>query len=114
MSHDPHITNSLYALLIMAMFDGLDQLGQEKLDKLADYMASLQNPDGSFSGDMGGEVDTRFSYCAVSALSLLNKLDKIDRNIAQHIIKTLSNNTSITAQILKCKQIQTRKTTRTI
>ena len=57
--HDPHITNSLYALLILAMFDGLEDLGQENLDKLADYMASLQNPDGSFSGDYGGEVDTR-------------------------------------------------------
>eukprot|EP00356_Strombidium_inclinatum_P017075 CAMPEP_0170485150 /NCGR_PEP_ID=MMETSP0208-20121228/4477_1 /TAXON_ID=197538 /ORGANISM="Strombidium inclinatum, Strain S3" /LENGTH=98 /DNA_ID=CAMNT_0010758709 /DNA_START=294 /DNA_END=590 /DNA_ORIENTATION=+ len=42
-------------------------------------MASLQNrEDGSFFGDHGGEVDARFSYCAISALKLLNKLDKID------------------------------------
>lgn len=78
-SHDPHITNSLYALLILAMFDGIDDLGQERLDKLAEYMASLQNEDGSFSGDYGGEIDARFSYCAVSALSLLKGLDKIDK-----------------------------------
>ena len=26
-NHDPHITNSLYALLILAMFDGIDELG---------------------------------------------------------------------------------------
>jgi geranylgeranyl transferase type-2 subunit beta len=73
--HDPHITTSLYALLIMAMFDAVDQINT---DKLADYMASLQNPDGSYSGDYAGEIDTRFTYCGVSALSLLNKLDKID------------------------------------
>ena len=68
-NHDPHITTSLYALLIMAMFDSVDQINT---DKLATYMASLQNADGSFNGDYAGEVDTRFSYCAISALKLLD------------------------------------------
>jgi geranylgeranyl transferase type-2 subunit beta len=45
---------------------------------LGDYFVSLQNSDGSFNGDYAGEIDTRFSYCAISALSLLNKLDKIN------------------------------------
>lgn len=31
----------------------------------------LQNPDGSFNGDKWGEVDSRFSFCAIAALSLL-------------------------------------------
>jgi geranylgeranyl transferase type-2 subunit beta len=31
----------------------------------------LQLPDGSFAGDSWGEVDTRFSYCALLTLSLL-------------------------------------------
>ncbi|CAM9639652.1 unnamed protein product [Choristocarpus tenellus] len=35
---------------------------------------SLQQGDGSFYGDMWGEVDTRFSYCALSALAILGKL----------------------------------------
>ena len=35
-------------------------------------ISKLQNKeDGSFAGDEWGEVDTRFSYCAFSALSLL-------------------------------------------
>lgn len=43
-------------------------------------IVSLQDADtGSFAGDEWGEVDTRFSYCAVSALSLLGRLDAIDR-----------------------------------
>ena len=66
LGHDPHITTSLYALLILAMFDAVEEIN---LEKLAEYMASLQNKDGSFSGDYAGEVDTRFSYCAISALS---------------------------------------------
>lgn len=74
--HDPHITTSLYSLLILAMFDQVDAADT---DKLADYMASLQDKnDGSFHGDHCGEIDTRFSYCAISALKLLNKLDKIN------------------------------------
>jgi geranylgeranyl transferase type-2 subunit beta len=39
----------------------------------------LQKEDGSFMGDKWGEVDTRFSYCGVSCLDLLNSLDKINK-----------------------------------
>ena len=40
-------------------------------------VANLQQPDGSFCGDQWGEVDTRFSYCALNCLSLLGRLDLI-------------------------------------
>ena len=69
MGHDPHITNTLYGILILAMFDSVDEINKEKL---VEFVVGLQNEDGSFSGDYAGEVDARFSYCAVSALSLLN------------------------------------------
>lgn len=46
----------------------------------------MQKEDGSFMGDDNGEIDTRFSYCAVSALSLLNKLDSIDRVGARNFV----------------------------
>lgn len=35
-------------------------------------ISSLQTPSGVFAGDHYGETDTRFSYCAINALSLLN------------------------------------------
>jgi geranylgeranyl transferase type-2 subunit beta len=57
------------------MFDSVDEIDTEKL---CDYMSGLQNPDGSFRGDSESEVDARFSYCAISALSLLNNLSKIN------------------------------------
>lgn len=43
-------------------------------------MSGLQQPDGSFFGDEWGEVDTRFSYCALSSMAIIGQLDsgKID------------------------------------
>ncbi len=37
-------------------------------------LISLQTPLGVFAGDRFGETDTRFTYCAVNALSLLGQL----------------------------------------
>jgi geranylgeranyl transferase type-2 subunit beta len=50
------------------MYDALDVIN---VDHLVQYVRSLQQPDGSFCGDKWGEVDTRFSFCAVACLSLL-------------------------------------------
>jgi hypothetical protein len=38
--------------------------------------------DGSFAGDQWGEVDTRFSFSALSALAILKRLDQVDVNKA--------------------------------
>lgn len=48
--------------------------------KVAGYVSGLQQEDGSFFGDEWGEVDTRFSYCALSSMAILGQLDsgKID------------------------------------
>ena len=70
------------------MFDAVDQIDT---DKLASYMASLQQEDGSFAGDHNGEIDSRFSYCGVAALSLLNKLDSIDRVAARNFLLRCKN-----------------------
>jgi geranylgeranyl transferase type-2 subunit beta len=45
----------------------------------ATVILGLQQPSGIFAGDAFGETDTRFLYCAVSALSLLGALDRLDR-----------------------------------
>ena len=54
---------------------------EEQREKIASFVSSLQQPDGSFSGDSWGEIDTRFSYCAVLALTLLGKLEKINKQV---------------------------------
>jgi len=70
------------------MFDATNEID---LDLLANYFKNLQNEDGSFMGDQSGEVDTRFSYCAVSALALMNKLDLINRVKARNFILLCKN-----------------------
>ena len=41
LGHDAHITTSLYALLILAMFDAMDEFSEEKRAKLAEFMANM-------------------------------------------------------------------------
>jgi len=53
---------------ILVMYDALEEIDAERVAK---YIASLQKEDGSFTGDKWGEVDTRFSFCAVACLSLM-------------------------------------------
>jgi geranylgeranyl transferase type-2 subunit beta len=80
--HDPHILYTLSALQILALADQL-----HRVDKglVATYIAGLQQPDGSFFGDQWGEVDTRFSYCALSAMSIMGRLDSGEIDVAKAV-----------------------------
>lgn len=50
-------------------------------------LLGLQLPSGAIQGDKWGETDTRFLYCAVSALAHLGELDKLNRELTvQHIL----------------------------
>ena len=74
--HDPHLLYTLSALQILATLDALDSVDKTKV---ANYIQSLWVPEtGAFMGDEWGEVDSRFSYCALSALSIIGALDRID------------------------------------
>ena len=89
LGHDAHILYTLSALQILVMADyDLKQLPTEDIVK---FIVSLQQEDGSFVGDQWGEVDTRFSYCAISALSLLSSLDEINLPKAVEYIASSQN-----------------------
>lgn len=45
---------------------------------VTEVILSLQQPSGVFAGDMYGEIDNRFLYTAVNALSLLGRLHELD------------------------------------
>ena len=62
---------TLSALQILALYGSLHLVDKEKV---VSFVAGLQKPDGSFAGDQWGEIDTRFSYCALSILSILGSL----------------------------------------
>lgn len=71
----PHIFGTLFirtssTFLFYLYYFQIQSNVQIDRDQIASYVASLQRPDGSFTGDKWGEVDTRFSYCAVSLLSV--------------------------------------------
>lgn len=51
----------------------------------------LQQSDGSFFGDETGEVDTRFSYCALACLKIINRMDAVDLAGAVDFIKRCKN-----------------------
>ena len=98
-NHDPHLTTTHYAVLVLALYGALDQIDKNALVK---YIAHLQNEDGSFKGDEWGEVDTRFSYCALSSLTLLDRLELINvENAVEYVLKCKNNNkNSCTQQTL--------------
>ncbi|GAA6004719.1 hypothetical protein JCM11491_002205 [Sporobolomyces phaffii] len=74
--HDPHIHPTLSAIQILATHDSLHLV---KVDQVVAYVLSLQDRiRGSFAGDRWGEHASRFSYCAVSILSLLGRLDALE------------------------------------
>lgn len=66
--HDPHILHTLSAVQILCLYDRLDAID---IEGIVNYIKDRQKPDGSFTGDQWGEVDVRFSFCAVATLALL-------------------------------------------
>eukprot|EP00638_Chattonella_subsalsa_P011397 CAMPEP_0117814382 /NCGR_PEP_ID=MMETSP0948-20121206/24109_1 /TAXON_ID=44440 /ORGANISM="Chattonella subsalsa, Strain CCMP2191" /LENGTH=269 /DNA_ID=CAMNT_0005651995 /DNA_START=44 /DNA_END=854 /DNA_ORIENTATION=- len=83
---DSHMLYTLSALQILALCDALDRVDFVQVEG---YIAGLQQEDGSFFGDKWGEVDTRFTYCALSALSIMARLwdSSVDVNKAAEYFK---------------------------
>ncbi len=57
-------------LQILVILDALDTIDKEAT---VNFVATLQQPDGSVAGDEWGEIDTRFTYCALNCLALLDR-----------------------------------------
>jgi geranylgeranyl transferase type-2 subunit beta len=90
--HDPHMLYTCSAVQILALCRALDRLdepapsaecesasGVTRRAAAVRYIASLQQADGSFAGDEWLEIDCRFIFCAALALSILKRVDAIDR-----------------------------------
>ncbi|KAA6395599.1 MAG: putative Geranylgeranyl transferase type-2 subunit beta 2 [Streblomastix strix] len=84
--HDSHILSTLSVIQIAVILGQVDKIDRESIN-----IAGLQNKDGSFNGDKYGEVDTRFSYCACCALSLINKLNVINQEKAVEYLDRCRN-----------------------
>ena len=88
--HDGHLLYTLSAIQILALADKLED-DRFPRDAVIDFVAARQQPDGSFTGDEWGEIDTRFTYCALSSLSILKALDKVNVNKAAEFILACRN-----------------------
>ncbi|KAL3445680.1 terpenoid cyclases/protein prenyltransferase alpha-alpha toroid [Aspergillus insuetus] len=80
--HDAHILYTVSAVQVLVTLDAVDELEKRGLGgkrKVGSFIAGLQDKEtGSFMGDEWGELDTRFLYGALNALSLLKLLDLVD------------------------------------
>ncbi|CAD7682529.1 unnamed protein product [Nyctereutes procyonoides] len=85
--HDPHLLYTLRAAQILTLYDSI----VIDVNKVVEYVQSLQKEDGSFAGDIWGEIDTRFSFCAVATLALLGKLDAINVEKAIEFVLSCMN-----------------------
>ena len=89
---DGHILYTLSAIQILALADALQDPRLASIQpRVIQFIQSLQQQDGSFAGDEWGEVDTRFSYCALSALSILNSSASIKVDQAAEYIASCQN-----------------------
>jgi geranylgeranyl transferase type-2 subunit beta len=85
---DPHLLYTLSGIQVLAMYDALNMIDA---DAVAEYIAGLQQPDGSFAGDVWGEVDSRFSYCALLTLAIIGRMDAVDVNRASDYVVSCVN-----------------------
>ncbi|KAJ3054174.1 hypothetical protein HK097_002496 [Rhizophlyctis rosea] len=87
--YDSHLLYTLSGVQILATYNALDRFDKEKI---VEFVSCLQDrTSGAFRGDKWGEVDTRFSYCALSCLSLLGRLDAVDVPLAVNFIDRCKN-----------------------
>eukprot|EP00518_Triparma_eleuthera_P001113 CAMPEP_0182453034 /NCGR_PEP_ID=MMETSP1319-20130603/269_1 /TAXON_ID=172717 /ORGANISM="Bolidomonas pacifica, Strain RCC208" /LENGTH=351 /DNA_ID=CAMNT_0024650921 /DNA_START=55 /DNA_END=1113 /DNA_ORIENTATION=+ len=88
--HDPHLLYTLSAVQLLAMAGRLDD-PRFRPEKTVEFIKGLMLEDGSFKGDKWGEVDTRFSYCALSTLAILKRLDAVDTDRAAAFVAECKN-----------------------
>ncbi|KAL3941135.1 MAG: hypothetical protein SGARI_000699 [Bacillariaceae sp.] len=96
--HDGHLLYTLSAIQILVMA-GVDMKAQVDVAAVRTFVASLQQVDGSFAGDKWGEIDTRFTYCALSILSLLQHAD--DDGSTSSSSSRLQSSTTTTVNVNK-------------
>ncbi|KAA8496963.1 Geranylgeranyl transferase type-2 subunit beta 1 [Porphyridium purpureum] len=87
---DAHLLYTLSAVQCLAVL-GEFVLIEAQADRIAAYVRSLQNADGSFCGDAYGEVDTRFSYAALLTLQLIRRTDAVDVEAAVNYVLSCRN-----------------------
>lgn len=90
LNHDSHLVHTLSAVQILVILRRCNS-DYINIENCVNYVKTLQQKDGSFFGDKWGEIDTRFSFCALATLKLLNRLDAIDLDKAVEFVMSCNN-----------------------
>ena len=92
--HDSQITTTLYALLVLFQLNRMSSIDEEKV---AQYVESLIiEQTGAIKGDRFGEIDTRFVYSGLYALTLLDK--PLPPNSLEFLLKCINTDGGIGGQ----------------
>jgi geranylgeranyl transferase type-2 subunit beta len=86
--HDAHVLYTLSAIQILVSFEAMQDRYR---DGVVRYVQSLQQADGSFMGDKWGEIDTRFSFCALATLALVDRMSAVDQKAAVDYVLSCKN-----------------------
>lgn len=90
--HDAHLLPTLSALQVLALLRDPLLRDEAFRARVSAFLARLQHADGSFAGDeRAGEVDTRFSFAALAAASLLRALHALDLPRAAAFVQRCAN-----------------------
>lgn len=108
--HDGHLLYTLSALQILAIAhqindDQNDIRWMNKKAKINQFVTNLQQTDGSFAGDAWGEIDTRFTYCALSCWALLDSLPGTFCRTKDETLQQAHRVQKAADYILKCRNL---------
>lgn len=89
--HDAHVLTTLSGLQVLLLYESLDALDETKKKAIVDFILSLRLPDGSFTGDEFGEIDTRFVFVSLYSLKILGALTPEITSSAAEFIMACEN-----------------------
>ncbi|KAG0212633.1 hypothetical protein BGX33_003448 [Mortierella sp. NVP41] len=69
---DAHLATTYAAVNVLAIIGTKEAYDVIDREKLLEFLLSVKQKDGSFTMTVGGEVDVRGSYCAMSAATITN------------------------------------------
>ncbi|KAG9510353.1 Geranylgeranyl transferase type-2 subunit beta, partial [Fragariocoptes setiger] len=87
---DPHLVPTLSAIQVLVIFKRFSA-PYINIESCINYIKSMQQSDGCFFGDKWGEVDTRFVFCALASLKLMDRLSEVNVDKAVEFIMKCHN-----------------------
>ncbi|XP_032726021.1 geranylgeranyl transferase type-2 subunit beta isoform X4 [Lontra canadensis] len=76
--HDPHLLYTLSAVQILTLYDSINVID---VNKVVEYVQSLQKEDGSFAGDIWVATLALLIYCCTGFLAITSQLHQVNSDL---------------------------------